>query len=55
MTTVRNRVGMKTVGGDAGKMADEASSNESFARRGNGNPGLRTLDSLYYYYSHSGG
>ncbi|MBY8997939.1 MAG: hypothetical protein KGD60_09415 [Candidatus Thorarchaeota archaeon] len=51
MTTVRVRVGMTTVGGDAGKMADESSSNESFARRGNGNPGLRTLDSLYYDYA----
>jgi len=51
MTTVRNRVGLMTVGGDAEHMADEASRNESFARRGNGNPGLRTLDSLYYDYA----
>lgn len=33
-------------------MADEATNNESFARRGSGNPGLRTLDSLYYDYAH---
>jgi len=39
--------------GDAEHMADEASTNESFARRGNGNPGLRTLDSLYYDYAHN--
>jgi hypothetical protein len=51
MTIVRNRVGLKTVGGDAGKMADEATNNESFARRGNGKSGLRTLDSLYYDYA----
>ncbi len=51
MTTVRNRVGLKTVGGDAGKLADERSNNEAFARRGNGNPGLRTHDSLYYDYA----
>ena len=51
MTTVRYRVGLMTVGGDAEHMADEASRNESFARRGNGNPGLRTLDSLYYDYA----
>ncbi len=51
MTTVRNRVGLTAVGGDAGKLADERSNNESFARRGNGNPGLRTLDSLYYDYA----
>ncbi|MHA2057435.1 MAG: hypothetical protein ACW979_07400 [Candidatus Thorarchaeota archaeon] len=48
MTTVSIRV---TVGGDAGKMADETENHESFARRGNGNPGLRTLDSLYYDYA----
>jgi hypothetical protein len=51
MTTVSNRVGLSTVGGDAGKMADETANNESFAKRGNGNPGLRTLDSLYYDFA----
>lgn len=32
-------------------MADEKAINESFAKRGNGIPGLRTLDSLYYEYA----
>ena len=32
-------------------MADETAINESFASRGNGNPGLRTLDSLYYDFA----
>ncbi|MFW9963377.1 MAG: hypothetical protein ACFFCX_07430 [Candidatus Sifarchaeia archaeon] len=41
---------MSTVGGDVGKMADEAT-NESFAKRRNGNPGLTTLDSLYYDFA----
>ena len=51
MTTVRNRVGLTTVGGDAGKMADENSNNETFLMRRNRNPRLRTLESLYYDYA----
>ena len=50
MVTVRNCVYLTTVGGAAGKMADESIRNKTFAKRGTGNPGLKTLDSLYYDY-----
>ncbi len=37
--------------GVAGKMADDPKNNGSLGRRGRGNPGLNTLDSLYYDYA----
>jgi len=36
--------------GVAGKMADEPSKIKTLRKRGDGDPGFRTLDSLYYDY-----
>ena len=41
--------------GVAGKMADDPSNNRSLRKGGNGNPGLKTLDSLYYDYADENG
>jgi len=52
MPTRINRKDCRCVGEEMQeKMADEATRNKSFAKRGNGNPGLRMLDSLYYEYA----
>lgn len=32
-------------------MADDPSNNKSLRKRGNGNPGIKMLDSLYYDYA----
>ena len=37
--------------GVAEKMADDPSNNKSLRKLGNGNPGFKTLDSLYYDYT----
>ena len=37
------------------KMADDPKNVKSLIRRGNGNPGLNTLDSLYYDYAGENG
>lgn len=39
--------------GVAGKMADDLSNIKTLRKRGNGDPGLRTLDSLYYDYTYT--
>ena len=36
-------------------MADVPSNNKSLRKLGNGNPGLKTLDSLYYDYVRENG
>ena len=36
-------------------MADDPSNNKSLGKRGNGNPGLKTLDSLYYDHAGENG
>ena len=36
-------------------MADVPSNTRSLRKRGNGNPGLKTLDSLYYNYAQENG
>lgn len=33
-------------------MADEGSTKRRLGKRGDGNPGLNTLESLYYDYAH---
>ncbi|MHA1614401.1 MAG: hypothetical protein ACTSYJ_06110 [Candidatus Thorarchaeota archaeon] len=40
--------------GVAGKMADEPSKIKTLRKRGDGDPGFRTLDSLYYDYTCEG-
>ena len=50
MTIVRVRVELRRLK-EMQYMADEASIHGSFARRGNENPRIRTLDSLYYDYA----
>ena len=32
-------------------MADETAINKSFAKRGDGNPGIKTIDSMYYGFA----
>jgi len=41
--------------GVAGKMADEPSNHRSLRKLGKGNPGLNTLDSLYYEHADTNG